>query len=468
MDWRGEFAVRHQRRFITVLSGALLGSFTLGLSFPEVLAGVERARLAQGGLPERYAHRWVGATLVVAQPGQAQDLPLRCYQRTLGYLRQRYLGEMGSDVTLTYAAIRGMIRPLDDPYTRFLDPEQYRDMRERNRGEYIGVGALLEPFPTRDGYVRVHMVLPGTLADKAGLRPFDVILSVDGASTRNIGMRRVERMLRGREGTPVRLLVRRRAAAKPLPLKIPRQPVELEIVECRMLPGSVGLISLAEFNERSDEKIDRALTRLERQGMRALILDLRGNGGGVLDAAQEVASRFLPRGKTVVTILEKGGEPEIRPVLERQHNHPFNQAGHMLPLAVLVNRMSASAAEIVAGAIKDHHTGVIVGTPTYGKGLVQTVVPLRGGSAIAITSARYLTPSGRDINRGNGRSGGITPDVLVEATEEDWLNQNDVQLQKALDLLHERTGYKRPVAGPTQLSTSRPERPTAARQRRAD
>jgi carboxyl-terminal processing protease len=246
--------------------------------------------------------------------------------------------------------------------------------------------------------------------------------------------------------------MRRHNAPKSFDVKIVRQPVEFEIVEDRMLDGKVGLIWLSEFNELTDSKIDRALTELEGQGMRALILDLRGNPGGTLDAAQEVASRFLPRGGKVVIIVEKGGDPEVRKVLEQKHNHRFNQPGHQIPLVVLVNRTSASASEIVSGAIKDYHAGIIMGTQTYGKGLVQTVVPLRGGSAIAITTARYLTPNGNDINRGTNRRGGIAPDVAVEATEEDYIKQNDVQLKKALDLMHEKIGYKKPSPPGAQVS----------------
>jgi len=305
---------------------------------------------------------------------------------------------------------------------------------------------------TKDGYVRVHRPLEGTPAMKAGLKPFDVILKVDGQSTQNKDVDKVVRMIRGKPNTPVRLTVRRHAVVKPFDVKIVRQIVELPIVESEMLQGKVGMVRLLEFNELSDTKVDRALTQLESQGMRALILDLRGNPGGTLDAAQEIASRFLPRGKNVVIIVERGGDPETRKVLEQKHNHQFNRPGHMIPLVVLVNRLSASASEIVSGAIKDYHTGILVGTQTYGKGLVQTVVPLHGGSAIAITTAKYLTPNGNDINRHQDRRGGIAPDVLVEASEEDWIKQNDVQLKKALDLLYDKIGYKRPATPSTQVS----------------
>jgi carboxyl-terminal processing protease len=440
--------MRQQRLFTPLLITGLLGSFTLGVSFPEVLAGSGRRQLAQGGLPETYAR------VRVPETGRGSLEPLHTYYQILGYLKDHYYGSLPADAPLTYTAIRGLLRPLDDPYTRFLDPASYRELQEQNHGGYIGLGALLEPDPTRDGYPRIHRTMRGTLAQKAGLKPLDVILRVNGVTTRNKSLEAVGIMLRGRAGTPVRLTIRRRGIGRPLEVRILRQEVEFETVESRMLEGKVGLLFLSEFNELSDAQIDRALTLLERQGMRALILDLRGNRGGTLDAAQEVASRFLPGGQTIVTILERSGDPEVRKVLEEKHNHRFNLPGHTLPLVVLVNRTSASAAEIVSGAIKDHHAGLILGTTTYGKGLVQTVVPLRGGAAIAITSAHYLTPNGTDINRGTGRRGGITPDILVEATEADWVRQNDVQLKKALALLHQKIGYRRPGTASRQLSRS--------------
>jgi carboxyl-terminal processing protease len=439
--------MQKQRLFSTLLTVGLLASFALGVGFPEVLA--KGKMIAQGGLPETYAtQRFAG--------GDKGNLePLNSYYRTLGYLKDHYYGELESDAKLTYSAIRGMLRPLDDPYTRFLDPDLYREMQEKNRGEFVGIGAQLEPDLTKDGYVRVHKPLKGTPAAAAGLKPYDVILKVDGVSTQNKDVDQVVKLIRGKPDTPVRLTIRRKNAPKPLEVRIIRQPVEFEIVESQMLEGKVGLVWLGEFNELSDTKIDRALSQLEQQGMRALILDLRGNPGGTLDAAQEVASRFLPRGKNVVIIVERGGDPEIRKVLESKHNHQFNRPGHMIPLVVLVNRTSASASEIVYGAIKDYHAGVIMGTQTYGKGLVQTVVPLRGGSAIAITTARYLTPNGNDINRGPNRRGGIAPDIAVEATDEDWIKQHDVQLQKAVDWLHEKIGYHKAPATGSQVSRRR-------------
>src|SRR5438876_823115 len=232
-----------QRLFSTLLTAGLLGSFALGLSFPEVLAGVKNRQMAQGGLPETYA------SVRLPGGGHGSLEPLNSYYRTLGYLKDKYLGDMDSDAKLTYAAIRGMLRPFDDPYTRFLDPEMYQEMRERNTGEFVGIGAQLSVDPTKDGYARILKPLRGTPADKAGLKPYDVILKVDGVSTQNKDVDKVVKMIRGRADTSVRLTVRRHNAPKSFDVKIVRQPVEFEIVEDRMLDGKVGLIWLSEFNE---------------------------------------------------------------------------------------------------------------------------------------------------------------------------------------------------------------------------
>jgi carboxyl-terminal processing protease len=220
---------------------------------------------------------------------------------------------------------------------------------------------------------------------------------------------------------------------------IKRRPVQLPVVEHEMLEGNVGYVTLTQFNEIADDKLDQAVKDLQRQGMKALILDLRANPGGLLQAAQEVASRFVPEGKNVVIVVEKNHEQPLKSIAARTR--------YNLPLIVLVNRSSASASEIVSGAIKDYHVGTIVGSTTFGKGLVQTVVPLMDRSAVVITTAKYLTPSRKDINRSLTARGGIDPDVEVPITEEDFIKLNDVQLQKALEMLQQQTGYVKPVAG---------------------
>jgi carboxyl-terminal processing protease len=426
--------MRPRQLFSMTLTAGVLCSFLFGLGFREVLAAVDHTMVAQGGLPE------------ALQRGRAISAkgtldPLSAYSRALNYLKENYYGELPSDNQLTYTAINGMLRTLDDPYTRFLDPEAFRSMSEENHGEFVGIGAQLDNRATRDGYTRILRPLPNTPADRAGIKPFDAILKVNGTTTQNKEVESVVKMIRGPANTPVKLTIRRKGQDdKPFEVTIIRKPVQYEIVDAEMKAGDIGYISLQQFNEICDEKVDQAMTRLEQQGAKALILDLRSNPGGMLTSAQEIASRFVPTGKPVVHIVERGGRRNSLPSLESKHNH------RQLPLVVLVNRMSASASEIVSGAVKDYKAGTIMGTRTFGKGLVQTVVQLSDGSAVAITTAKYLTPSGTDINASSDRPGGIAPDVEIGVKEEDMTSDNDVQLKKAIEYLKQQLGERTPPA----------------------
>jgi carboxyl-terminal processing protease len=424
--------MRPRQLFSLIITTGVLSAFILGLGFREVLAAVDHTLIAQGGLPEAFQRGRAISTKGTLDP-------LSSYSRALNYLKENYYGELPNDNQLTYTAINGMLKTLDDPYTRFLDPEAFRSMSEENHGEFVGIGAQLDNRPTKDGYTRIFRPLPNTPADRAGIKPYDVIVKVNGTSTQNKDVEAVVKMIRGPANTPVKLTLRRKDSDKPLDLTIVRKPVQYEIVDSEMKAGDIGYISLQQFNEICDEKVDEAMTRLEQQGAKAFILDLRSNPGGMLTSAQEIASRFVPTGKAVVHIVERGGRRNSLPSLESKHNH------HPVPLVVLVNRMSASASEIVSGAVKDWKAGTIVGTRTFGKGLVQTVVQLSDGSAVAITTARYLTPSGTDINASSDRPGGIMPDVEVGVKEEDMASDNDVQLKKAIEILKQQIG-ERPAA----------------------
>jgi carboxyl-terminal processing protease len=434
--------MRLRQLALALVTTSMLAAFCLGLGFHEVLAAVNPKLaecgvappgplpVAQGGLPESYA---TGRALST----QGTLNPLSSYSRALNYLKESYYGELPSDQQLAYAGIRGMLRTLDDPYTRFLDPQAFRSMTEENHGEYGGIGAFLEERPTPDGYIRISRPQPDTPAERAGVKPFDVILKVNGVSVRHKDFDTVAEMIKGRADTPVKLTLRRQGADRPIEVTILRKPIEYQRVNAEIKAGNIGYISLQQFNEICDEKVDEAMTRFERQGVKGLILDLRSNPGGMLTSAQEIASRFVPSGKAVVHIVERGGRRNTLPSLESKQNH------RTLPLVVLVNRMSASASEIVAGAVKDWKAGTILGTRTYGKGLVQTVIPLSDGSAVAITTARYLTPNGTDINAGSDHPGGITPDVTVDVSEDDFASANDVQLQQAIQLLKRQIALAR-------------------------
>jgi len=424
--------MRPRQIYSYLITGCVAASFLLGLGFREVLAAVDGARLAQGGLPEAIAG-------VRAMSGRGQLDPLSAYSRALTYLKENYWGELPTDTQLTYTAIHGMLKTMDDPYTRFLDPKSFKAMSEENHGEFVGIGAQLDNRPTKDGYIRIFRPLANTPAERAGIKPLDVILKVNNASTQNKEVDAVVQMIRGPANTPVRLTLRRKDVEKPIEVTIIRKPVQYEIVDVSVKEGNIGYISLQQFNELCDEKVDQALSQLEKKGVKALILDLRSNPGGMLTSAQEIASRFVPAGKPVVHIVERGGRRNSLYALESKQNHK------KMPLAVLVNRMSASASEIVAGAVRDHKAGTIIGTRTFGKGLVQTVIQLSDGSAVAITTAKYLTPSFQDINPTSNEPGGIQPDVEVDVTEQDFADDNDVQLKKAIDFLKQQIG-EHPVA----------------------
>jgi carboxyl-terminal processing protease len=399
------------RKFLSIFLGAVVaGSFAVGLFEPELRA--------QGGLPE--------SIFSIRPSGNGKELePANTYSRVLKLVNESYYNEVPSDLKLTYAAIRGLLNSLDDPYTRFLDPEEYNDLRQENDGSFEGIGAHLDPRPTKEGYIRIIKPLGGGPADQAGVKRGDLITHVDSRSVVGMTVDQAVKIIRGKANTPVTLTLVRSGEAKALVKRIVRRPVEFEVVDAKMLDGDIGYVSLSQFNEMADVKMERAIRQLETKGMKGLVVDLRGNPGGLLDAAIEISSRFVPGNKDAVIIEEAGGDRDHRKTDARK----FLNA--RWPVVILINRTSASASEIVAGAVKDHGVGRLVGTTTFGKGLVQTVVPLENGAACMITTAKWMRPSGKDINRTRDQRGGVEPDVVVEVTEEEWLKGEDPQLARA-------------------------------------
>ncbi|MDH7482004.1 MAG: S41 family peptidase [Armatimonadota bacterium] len=344
------------------------------------------------------------------------------YWQIYSYISNNYFGKTPDPKQLTYSAIRGMLAALGDRYTRFLDPEQNKEMQSENRGDFEGIGAELD---VKDGYVFIKNPLPNSPAKNAGLKKNDVILKVDDTLIHGMDIDEVVKRIRGPRGTKVRITIKREGVPEPMEFEITRQVIISPMVEVEMKDdeSKIGYIALRQFNEKSDEQFDQALTKLEADKVQALILDLRNNPGGLLDVAVDIGSRFIDNGDIVI-IQNKGGERTSLRVNPSQHNHK------RYPLVVLINEMSASASEIVAGAIQDHKAGKLVGVPTFGKGLVQQIFNLEDGSAVAISTAKYLTPLGRDVDKQK-----IKPDVIVEPTDEDIKAENDVQLKKAIEIL---------------------------------
>jgi carboxyl-terminal processing protease len=321
-----------------------------------------------------------------------------------------------------------MMGALGDPFTRFLSPEEWKKANEENSGTYSGIGAQLDRRKTKEGFILVSKPIPNSPAWKAGIKGGDLIVAVDGESVEKMDIDEAIRRIKGETGTKVRVTIRRDGQDKVYELT--RAAVDYPIIETAMLPGKVGYIQLTSFNRLADQKLDASLAELEQHPdgpMKGLILDLRFNPGGLLDQAVDVGSRFVPEGPVMWRKLRQG---EMRPEMAnpKKRNHP------RLPLVILVNGGSASASEIVAGAVKDAGTGVLVGERTYGKGLVQSLAPLRYGGrelAVAITTEHYYTRNKLDIDRQ-----GVVPDVEVKTTDEDLKdlkNPSGPQLKRALE-----------------------------------
>jgi carboxyl-terminal processing protease len=409
-------------------------AFLAGFFYSDLrTGGVRRALYAAQTVPQK-----VNLALQLEQGAQQGYLwPVELYWDVLSRLRSHYYQQV-NEKQLTYAAIRGMLASLHDPYTRFMDPTEYRSMQEDTRGDFFGIGAQLQE---KEGQIVIYRPIEGSPADKAGIKAGDVIVEVDRKPVAGMRVDDVVKKIRGPRGTKVELTIRRKGEAKLLHISIVRDLITSPVVYSYMEDEKLGIgrIRLEQFNEKCDQLLVQKVRELEAKGLRALILDLRYNPGGLLNVAVDVASRFIDNG-VVVLIQEKNG----------QITKLYAERGRALkpyPLVVLVNEWSASASEIVAGAIRDNKRGVIIGETTFGKGLVQTIFQLQDSSAVAITTAKYLTPSGYDLNRkvdpdGNEiRRGGIQPDIVVKQSEEmtDIDDRaHDVQLQKAVEYLREK------------------------------
>lgn len=314
---------------------------------------------------------------------------LKVYTELVTVAQERY----GTEVPykdLVFASIQGMLRSLD-PHTSFLSPQAYEGMRERQQSSFYGLGILVS---MRNGQLTVIAPIEGTPASRMGLRAGDIISSIEGETTDTMSLDEAVTKLKGPKDTQVNITINRRGLDDPLELSITRAEIpQTTVRQAYMLTPGVGYVQVSEFSRSTGNEMAEALDKLREQGMEKLILDLRNNGGGLLDQAIEVSDQFVPEGSAIV---------ETRGRI-RDSYQSFHATGDRpelaMPVVVLVNGGTASAAEILSGAIQDHDVGLIVGTPTWGKGLVQTVYSLSYGAGLALTTAKYYTPSGRLIQR---------------------------------------------------------------------
>jgi carboxyl-terminal processing protease len=315
---------------------------------------------------------------------------LKEFTQVYDIVEQNYAEPVNPDKAIYNGAIPGMLHVLD-PHSNFFDPKSYSLLREDQRGKYFGVGMTVGP---RNNKVIVIAPFVGTPAYRAGIRPGDIIVAVDGKPTDNMSVSDVADLLKGPKGTTVHITILREGSEKPLQFAVVRDEIPRYSVDLHFLirPG-IGYMHVSGFNETTDKEVQDALDTFTQQGeLKGLILDLRQNPGGLLNEGVGVADKFLHKGQLIVSHHGRSS-PERRYVASHGNN------GHDYPLVVLVNRGTASAAEIVAGAIQDHDRGLIMGETTFGKGLVQTVYPLSNDTGLALTTAKYYTPSGRLIQR---------------------------------------------------------------------
>jgi carboxyl-terminal processing protease len=322
-----------------------------------------------------------------------------------------------------------MLGSVHDRYTVFLTPKEYAALNSGlDGGSFSGTGIVIQA-DDQTKYINVSNVVPNGPADKAGIQQDDLITAIDGASTHGMKLDKASSKLRGLAGTKVALTIVRDGKALPSPILVTRATVhELSVYE-KMLPGKIGYVALTVFGRDTGSELTTALDRLQQQGARAIVMDLRDNGGGYLNAAVDVSSKFIPSGP-IVSVESRASQ-----ITTLEAN---NTAISPLPLAVLVNGHTASASEITSGAIQDDGVGTIIGTKTFGKGVVQNIWPLPDGSAIKITTARYLTPHNRDINHL-----GIAPDITVAESKTDRYGVvgKDAQLSRAVNFLDDKLAH---------------------------
>ncbi len=342
------------------------------------------------------------------------------FWEVLNILNEHFYGDVPQGDEITYAAIRGLLKALNDPYTSFMDPKTAKIFSSDMSGTFEGIGARVEQ--AENGGVRLVHVFPGSPAEKAGLKDGDIIIKVDGEDITGLTLLEQVMKIRGPAGSEVVLTIIREGERDPIDVTVVRGRIEIPIVEYRM-EGEYAYIKFMEFNALGVQKVRDAYEELAKNNPKGLILDIRNNPGGFLHVAIGVTSLFLPDGKVVLIERWKDGR-------EKVYKSDGGGIAKDIPMVVLVNRGSASASEILAGALQDHGRATIIGERTLGKGSVQQPFTLSDGSELRVTIAHWLTPNGREIH-----GYGIDPDIPVEVTEEDEAAGRDPVLERAIEYL---------------------------------
>ncbi len=378
--------------------GALFGALAILLAAGLVFCGI---RITGLGL---------GAADVSAE---------RKFSKIRQLIDENFLGEV-DESKLEEGIYKGYLSGLDDPYSVYYDEEETKELYESTQGEYSGIGVVISQN-INTGIITMIQVYEDSPAEKAGLKDNDVLYKVGDMEVTGMDLSEVVSYIKGERGTSVRLTVLRGEDGEEIQVTAVRDQIEARTVEYRMLENQIGYLSVSEFDSVTYDQYAEALEKLQQQGMEALVVDLRNNPGGNLQTVCDMLDLILPEG-TIVYTEDKDGN---RNTAASDEEHQLD-----IPMAVLVNGNSASASEIYAGAVQDYGMGTIVGTQTYGKGVVQQIFDLGDGTSVKLTIAEYFTPDGRNIN-----GEGITPDVEIEYEWDEADPEADNQLEKALEIL---------------------------------
>jgi carboxyl-terminal processing protease len=401
---------------LLIVSGAFIAGFGAGAVVAPLSPALSSAGLE---LPFRRPDGTPTPT-VILEPSEEEEAAFDLFWEVWHILEEEYYGQLPDENGMTYGAIQGVLDTLDDEYTAFSDPEVARILREDMSGSFEGIGAFVRLRD--DGRLMIVAPMEGQPAEAAGLRAGDIVLEADGVSLEGMNIYEAIQHIRGPEGTVVRLKVLREGTAEPFIVEVERANIPMPTIEAKMLDDGIAYVKLFDFNSRANARLKDTLEELLAQNPRGLIFDLRNNPGGFLDEAVDVASQFVAEGDILIERFSDG----------REKVYEARSGGLALeiPVVALVNAGSASASEIVAGALQDSGRATLIGETTFGKGSVQLVHNLRDGSELRVTVARWFTPNDRLIH-----GQGLEPDIAVELTPEDLDADRDPQLDRAVEYL---------------------------------
>lgn len=339
-------------------------------------------------------------------------------------LLTKYDGEIDDDELLE-AAIKGMTDSLNDPYTVFMNQDEYKSFVEQSEGHFVGIGAQMA---IKDDKITVVAPIEGSPAEKAGLKSGDIILKVDDTEITEPNLDKTVSMIKGEQGKPVTLTVERDGSTQEI--TIVRDEIKMISVKGELIDGNIGYIQISSFDENVADEFKEKIVELKSEGMKGMILDLRGNPGGFLGEAVKVASQFIPKGEVITYTIDKYGN--------KQESKSVGGEAEGMPLVILIDGGSASASEVVTGALRDYKAGTTIGKTSFGKGIVQQLIEFSDGNGgLKVTTSKYYTPNGENIHKI-----GITPDIEVSLPDElktqDYTRELDSQFNKALEVIKEK------------------------------